>query len=140
MPDFADIDETNSISFLLGMKKPPLEPNEDFKYEYQPFFFKENDKTVLVVTGKVVDTIARVGAVTDNSKMVIYDDSKKGDDELPRLDMAVVVKWRKWFYECIRTASEADPRLPSRARKRYHLLEVALPWHVLTLTRSPSTD
>ena len=143
VPDFSDMDEAHSISFIRGKKpkkkketsgsryisfqrgkKPKKNENAGFKYGHHPFFFRENDKTVLVLSGKIVDTIARLGQVTENPKMIVYSENKEqrqgnGSGYLARLDGAAVRKRRQWLQECVQIALAVDPVPREKPSKKF---------------------
>ncbi|PKS09820.1 hypothetical protein jhhlp_004443 [Lomentospora prolificans] len=109
VPDFSNIDEAYPISTLLG-PHPKSDSNAGFSNGDSPFFFRQNDKTVLVVSAKVVDSVARVGQVTENAKMITVTPSNEGGKgKVATLDKVAVSNRRKWFAECVRIAVEADP-------------------------------
>lgn len=108
VPDFSDMDEANSMALLL--KKRPLKgPNPGFKYERQPFFYEEDEKTVLVLSANVVDMISEVGNVSEGPKIVVYARQEDESDQSVRIDAAAVADRLKWLQECVQIASRADP-------------------------------
>ncbi|KAF5013065.1 hypothetical protein FDECE_892 [Fusarium decemcellulare] len=108
VPDYSDMDEANSIAFLEKLK-PKKGPNEGFKDGNIPFFFQDNGKTALVVSGRVVDEIAKVGAITENHKLLDYDGSDHEKKRSLRFNDASIRKRKKWYSECVRIALVADP-------------------------------
>lgn len=137
--DFSDIDDANSVYFPLRVKRfqfeKPRQRNHrksksGFKNNDQPSFFKENGKTVLEVTGQVVDIIASVGTVIDEPRIPLSPDAKQGDKDLAKSTTAAVSKRRKWFHECVQIALATDPVSPQKARTPYHCLEISQSRHV----------
>ncbi|KPM38864.1 hypothetical protein AK830_g7708 [Neonectria ditissima] len=122
VPDFSDMDDAHAISFLHRQAqrkvKSPRKANAGLQGKNRPFFDRENGKTVLVLSGEVIDTIARVGTVTESPKMVVYSysDPSKANDNSASLDMTAVSKRREWFSECVRIAAAADPVLRDERR------------------------
>jgi hypothetical protein len=119
--DFSDMDDAESILFLWQQSvprslrrrsriaNPRRPPNPWFENGCRPFFVQEDDKTVLVVRGRLVDALAEVGSVTESPKMVIYGGGGGSNSGLPELDMAAMAKRREWLSECVRIALAADP-------------------------------
>jgi hypothetical protein len=121
-PDFSDIDESHPMPLLrvpepkLGfftslirriLPRPKLNPG--FQDGHEPSFFKENGKTVLVLSGEIVDTVIEVGAITEIPRMIVHTNTEEKDQDSARLDMDIVSKRRKWLEECARMAVSADP-------------------------------
>jgi hypothetical protein len=75
--DFSDMDDAESILFLWQQSvprslrrrsriaNPRRPPNPGFENGCRPFFVQEDDKTVLVVRGRLVDALAEVGSVRE---------------------------------------------------------------------------
>jgi hypothetical protein len=123
VPDFSDMEDAESVLYLREAesrshyrrrwnnkkKEPERQCNPGFEEEgCRPSFYEENGKTVLVLTGKVVDSIAEVGAVTKRPNTAIHGGSLGGDGP-PELDMTGVAKRRECLSEYVRTALAADP-------------------------------
>lgn len=115
VPDFSDMDEASPTSVSYGLKHPKGS-NPGLEGEYRPSFAKKNGKTVLTVSGELVDTISSVGPVAEHSKMVIYthpgkgeNDPEAGADDIARPNLSALAKRRKWFEECVRIAQASDP-------------------------------
>ncbi|KAM0425499.1 hypothetical protein ACHAPT_009288 [Fusarium lateritium] len=78
-PDFSDIEDSYAISFLQkrdarktrrrGFTNEKQKPNPGLEGDYEPCFTQENGKTVLVLSGMMVDKITSVGAAGDSCRM-----------------------------------------------------------------------
>jgi hypothetical protein len=115
VPDFSDMDDALPVSVARKLKHP-TGSNAGFKDNNKPSFTRENGKMVLTVSGKVVDTISRVGTVAEHSKMVVYSHPQKRDNNrtagpntIAKPDLSAVAKRREWFKECVRVALASDP-------------------------------
>ncbi|KAF4419901.1 Heterokaryon incompatibility protein 6, OR allele [Fusarium austroafricanum] len=118
-PDFSDIDDSEAISFLQKRYARPSykpfysslkkEPNTGLERYYQPMFREENGKTVLILSGVMVDTITRVAEVIDDSRMMLQANPDHRDQDTARLNMAEIRKRRAWIEEWVGIALATDP-------------------------------
>jgi hypothetical protein len=120
VPDFSDMDDALPISVA---RKVPLPGSTNARVTKRglegnngPCFSKEDGRTVLTLSGTIVDTISRVGRVADHSNTAVYTHPEKGRQSpaaganvLETLNPSAIARRREWFEECVRIAQASDP-------------------------------
>lgn len=136
VPDFSNIDEAYPILLLENLENrlestsddsgklpgkslPYPGPNVGFERGYGPLFSKDKDKTILTLSGEIVDTITQVGDIAENPRMASCTNTVKNPQDLVLLNVVAISKRRKWLRECARMAQSADP--DSRHKAKYAL-------------------
>ncbi|GAB1318455.1 hypothetical protein MFIFM68171_08665 [Madurella fahalii] len=115
VPDFSDLDEAKPI-FIIQRLRANRGSNKGLENGNRPFFLQEDGKTVLLLSGKLVDSIAEVGPLIEHPQMAPFTgfETMIRDTDVVSLDEAAVLKRQTWLSECVRIASAADPDPPRK--------------------------